>query len=400
MHSIFLSNGDDSPPPLPTRTIAWMPSVSTQHWRSARRHQWAVTTKGYFAGLNSDGNWSVIGQNIRGFDISPDEFRRFRRFGCRLIAQIATANSAEIHRRKDTRQLRDQATQPWERPLCLKSSLRDSSGLFRMYIIEGSLEVELPTIWTDGKAEVGRVREEKRSREQIREEKESEERRCRCAKRPKRFTVLVQWFVAPEGRKVGSLKRRVRRDERWKIARRCGAKHMSKCTKHFMLGALLEVVIPKKCTTLWCEARFEVKSVENWRSRTTFGSWDVEKVRTLGARSTCPSQNVQSTRFGALSEVEMSKKCTLLWRSTFRSQKWKKNWGVRSTFGRSHVGFSWQAQGILHLAKSEQKREGFVAVSNTTTTTLHYTTLRYTPLELQLQLKLQLQLQLHDATLH
>ena len=50
-------------------------------------------------------------------------------------------------------------------------------------IIEGSLEVKLPTIWTDGKAEVGRVREEKRRREKIREEKESEERRCRCAKR-------------------------------------------------------------------------------------------------------------------------------------------------------------------------------------------------------------------------
>ena len=49
--------------------------------------------------------------------------------------------------------------------------------------IEGSLEVKLPTIWTEGKAEVGRVREEKRRREKIREEKESEERRCRCAKR-------------------------------------------------------------------------------------------------------------------------------------------------------------------------------------------------------------------------
>ena len=32
------------------------------------------------------------------------------------------------------------------------------------YIIEGSLEVKLPTIWTDGKAEVGRVREERRIR--------------------------------------------------------------------------------------------------------------------------------------------------------------------------------------------------------------------------------------------
>ena len=48
-------------------------------------------------------------------------------------------------------------------------------------IIEGSLEVKLPTIWADEKAEVGRVREEKKRRsKKIREENESEERRCRC----------------------------------------------------------------------------------------------------------------------------------------------------------------------------------------------------------------------------
>ena len=39
-------------------------------------------------------------------------------------------------------------------------------------IAEGSLEVKLPTVWTDGKAQVGRAREEKRRREKIREEKE------------------------------------------------------------------------------------------------------------------------------------------------------------------------------------------------------------------------------------
>jgi len=42
-----------------------------------------------------------------------------------------------------------------------------------LYILvtEGSLEVKLPTIWRDGKAEVGTVREEKGRREKIREEK-------------------------------------------------------------------------------------------------------------------------------------------------------------------------------------------------------------------------------------
>jgi hypothetical protein len=53
----------------------------------------------------------------------------------------------------------------------------------RVKMIEGSLEVKLPTIWIDEKAEVGRIREEKRRRKKIREEKEAEERRCRCAKR-------------------------------------------------------------------------------------------------------------------------------------------------------------------------------------------------------------------------
>ena len=41
-----------------------------------------------------------------------------------------------------------------------------------LVMAERSLEVKLPTICTDGKAEVGRVREEKGRREKIREEKE------------------------------------------------------------------------------------------------------------------------------------------------------------------------------------------------------------------------------------
>ena len=52
-----------------------------------------------------------------------------------------------------------------------------------MEFIEVSLEDKLPTIWADGKAGVGRVREEKGRRKKVREEKELEERRSRCAKR-------------------------------------------------------------------------------------------------------------------------------------------------------------------------------------------------------------------------
>ena len=59
-----------------------------------------------------------------------------------------------------------------------------------------------------------------------------------------------------------------------KSARRCGAKHISKskCTKHLSSGPLLEVEMSKKCTPLWREAHFQVKMYKTPQLRTTFGS--------------------------------------------------------------------------------------------------------------------------------
>ena len=82
-------------------------------------------------------------------------------------------------------------------------------------------------------------------------------------------------------------------DHFWKLrcrksARRCGAKHISKskCAKHRSFGALLEVEMLKKCTLLWREAHLGVKMYKAHHSRTTFGSPDVEKVHAIVARST------------------------------------------------------------------------------------------------------------------
>ena len=208
-----------------------------------------------------------------------------------------------------------------------------------------------------------------------------------------RNTVFFQWFVAPEGRKVGSPKRRVRAtrpDERWTIARRCGSKHIwkSKCTKHLMFGHV----------------------------RTTFGSWDVEKVHAVVARSeahlevTFGSQNVQNTtfldhfwklrcrksarrcgakhiskskrtkrtRFGTLFEVEMSKKCTPLWREARFEVKSKKKWRVGSTFGRSDVVLRGRHKGFCTLPKVRRAWEFWSTFNYNHYTTLHYTTLHST----------------------
>ena len=184
------------------------------------------------------------------------------------------------------------------------------------------------------KAEVRRVRREKIRRKKM-------QMREKVGK--SRFTVFFQWFVAPEGRKVGSLKRRVRTQlARWEM---------------------------KKCTPLWREAHFQVKMYKTHQCRTTFGSWDVEKVPAVVARSTFSSQNVQNTpfsdhflklrcrksarscgakhiskskctkhtSFGPLLEVEMSKKCTPLWREAHFEVKSVKNWRSRTTFWSSDV---------------------------------------------------------------
>ena len=57
-------------------------------------------------------------------------------------------------------------------------ALRGGTKYTYTYLIEGSLEAKLPTIWTDEK----QSREEAERRDRS-EEKRSEERRCRCAKR-------------------------------------------------------------------------------------------------------------------------------------------------------------------------------------------------------------------------
>ena len=71
-----------------------------------------------------------------------------------------------------------------------------------MGMIEGSLEVKLPTIWTDEK----QSREEAERRERVRRKK----MQVREKVEKSRSTVFFECFVGPHGRKVGSLKQRVR----------------------------------------------------------------------------------------------------------------------------------------------------------------------------------------------
>ena len=108
---------------------------------------------------------------------------------------------------------RDATTKPWKislqpstwmrssrRPTTTAASLDESQVLKALHgmkanrmpwqctiwyitMIEGSLEVKLPTIWTDEKQSREQAERRERLKERKSEEKESEERRCRCAKK-------------------------------------------------------------------------------------------------------------------------------------------------------------------------------------------------------------------------
>ena len=104
-----------------------------------------------------------------------------------------------------------------------------------------------------------------------------------------------------------------------------GAKHISKskCTKHLMLGKLFEVKMSKKCTALWREAHFQVKTRKTHHAGSTFGSWDVEKAHGVAARSTFRSQNIKKTPFlehyWKLRCAKSARRYAVVARSTFRT---------------------------------------------------------------------------------
>ena len=87
-----------------------------------------------------------------------------------------------------------------------------------------------------------------------------------------------------------------------KSARRCGAKHISKstCTKHTMVGPLLDIQMSKKCTP-------------------------------FGAKHISKSKCAKHTMLEPLLALEMSKKCTPLWREAHFEVKMYKILGIRTT---------------------------------------------------------------------
>ena len=138
-------------------------------------------------------------------------------------------------------------------------------------------------------------------------------------------------------------------DHFWKLrcrksARRCGAKHISKskCAKHTIVGPLLEVAMSKK--------RTRSQYVQNTPLSDHFWKLRCRKsARRCGAKHIWKSKCTKHTMLGPLLEVHMSKKCTPLWREAHFEVKMLKTPGVWTTFGGSDVASRARRKGLCTL---------------------------------------------------
>ena len=161
-----------------------------------------------------------------------------------------------------------------------------------------------------------------------------------------RSTVSFQWFVAPEGRKVGSLKRRVRSQlARWEM---------------------------KKCTPLWREAHFEVKMYKTHHVRTIFGHSELVS---------------RGRRKGLCTLPKVSKTWGVLWHCQLQPPLHHTTLQYTTLQLQLHLHYIPLHSTTLHSATPTTLHYSTLNYTHTTrhyitlhSTTLHYITLHYLPL--------------------
>ena len=184
----------------------------------------------------------------------------------------------------------------------------------------------------DGKSR----REENSGREKIREEKDQRRervrrRRCRCAKKEgKSRNNYVFPMICGSG---GSKSR---------LAKAAGAEPAGQ-----MRNEKLQAVVARRT--------FRSRHVQNTPASDHFWKLRCRKSACrCGAKHISKSKCTKYNSFGPLLEVEMSKKCTPLWREAHFEVKMYKTTTCTRHFWKFRCRFAWQAQGMGHLLKSEQ----------------------------------------------
>ena len=151
------------------------------------------------------------------------------------------------------------------------------------FLVEASLEVKLPTIWT----KVRRSEKKKKEKKEDAGARKGKKVAIHCV-----FPLICGSGVLKSrlAKAAGAEPSGQMRDEQ--LHTRCGAKHITKsqCTKHINAGPLLEdeIEMSQKCTLLWREANFEVKRAKKLTVR---GIWGVRmSFCVAGVKGCTPGQ--------------------------------------------------------------------------------------------------------------
>ena len=161
----------------------------------------------------------------------------------------------------------------------------------------------------DGKSQRG---EEKKKENQKRESLRRKKIQVREKVGKSRNTVFFQWFVAPEGRKS-------------RLAKAAGAEPAGQ-----MRDEKLHAVVAR--------STFPSQNVQSTTTSDHFWKlWCRKSARRCGAKHICKSKCAKHLSVGPLLEVAMSKKCTPLWREARLQVKKLKTPHVRNTVGRWDV---------------------------------------------------------------
>ena len=205
---------------------------------------------------------------------------------------------------------------------------------WELVFVEGSLEVKLPTIWTDEKQSRAEAERRERSEERRSEKRKSQKKEDGDARKGRHAAIhCVFPMICGSG---GSKSR---------LAKAAGAEPAGQRRDENLHAVVARSTFPSQ-------------NVKNTRGAAADHFWHLrcrKSARCCGAKHMSKWKCTKHTSFGPLLEVEMSKKCTPLWREAHFQVKMYKTHHVRTIFGGSHVvRFAWQAQGIVHLVKSEQ----------------------------------------------
>ena len=210
-------------------------------------------------------------------------------------------------------------------------------------IIEGSLEVKLPTIWTDEKQSRAEAERRERLEERRVEEKEIQKIEDAGARKGRK---VAKHCVFPMICGSGGSKSR--------LAKAAGAEPAGQMRAEKLHAGLARSTFPsekvqntwvsehfwklrcrKSCTPLWREAHFRSEMYKTPQCRPTFWKLRCRKSACrCGAKhiskSTCTKTHHCGTTFWKL---RCPKKCTPLWREAHFQVKMHKTHHCRTTFG-------------------------------------------------------------------